>query len=311
MISVIVSSYNAANFNNLARSIEHTIGDVLFEIIKVENHGEFGLCAAYNLGAKQARYPILCFVHEDVIFKTENWGTKVRHHFESIPNLGLLGVAGGSYKSFVPSGWATKAYPENFIHAQIIQSKKDKTERETFVCGMTDKVFAETVTVDGVCFFTLKAIVTESPFDEETFRGFHCYDLDFSLAVGLHRKVVVCFDILLEHFSKGNFDYKWLGETIKFQRKWASILPRSAGHPLSQDAISYIEATEFYNYVRMVLYNNGSLKTVTDIYFADRFKTLVGVKRWMLIPVFIFAWIIPRFVAGRVVTFFRTKKING
>jgi hypothetical protein len=44
-------------------------------------------------------------MHEDIEMKTEGWGQKVLEIFEQNPETGLIGVAGGGYKSLVPSSW--------------------------------------------------------------------------------------------------------------------------------------------------------------------------------------------------------------
>ncbi|RZK03487.1 MAG: TonB-dependent receptor, partial [Flavobacterium sp.] len=60
-----------------------------------------------------------------------------------------------------------------------------------------------------------KEIVEAHNFDEETFKQFHCYDLDFSLQVQQTHRAVVTFQVLLEHFSEGNYSKTWIEETLK------------------------------------------------------------------------------------------------
>lgn len=73
MISIIASTHNPTFFQRFSEKVQETIG-VDFEIIGIENHTQYSICEAYNIGADKAKYPYLCFVHEDVIFRTKDWG---------------------------------------------------------------------------------------------------------------------------------------------------------------------------------------------------------------------------------------------
>src|SRR5689334_15986246 len=101
MISIIVCSRSLQLFNKLSINVETTIG-VPYEIIKIDNSNKsYSLCKAYNIGAKQSKYSYLCFVHEDVLFRTINWGMRLIEHL-SQTNAGLIGVAGAVYRSKMP-----------------------------------------------------------------------------------------------------------------------------------------------------------------------------------------------------------------
>jgi hypothetical protein len=179
MISIIVSSYNPNFYTAFSKNVEETIG-VPYEIIQVKNPGIMSICAAYNRGIEQAQYNILCFAHEDILFKTGNWGKKVIDLFQQ-NQIGLLGIAGSTYKLRTPSGWG-------FVHSaqrgRLIQhhkfSQKDWFEKDE---NPDNEILSKVVCVDGVWMCTTKSVVKECRFDEELFTSFHCYDIDFSLAV--------------------------------------------------------------------------------------------------------------------------------
>ena len=76
MLSIIVSSYQPENFSALEKNIAETCG-VDYELIKIDNPGIMGIPKAYNKGAKKARFENLLFLHEDVLFHTQNWGENV------------------------------------------------------------------------------------------------------------------------------------------------------------------------------------------------------------------------------------------
>jgi hypothetical protein len=109
MISVIISSARPQLLKRAISNIERTIG-IPFELLVYKNsNAERGICEIYNKGAKDAKYNTLCYMHEDLDIKTENWGKLVLATFAQYKNLGVLGVAGASYKSYAPSGWGPSA----------------------------------------------------------------------------------------------------------------------------------------------------------------------------------------------------------
>ena len=111
MISVIICSANQAFAQQVQKNIAETIG-VTWEPVIIDNtQSPKGITHIYNLGAARAQYDILCFVHEDVLFQTQNWGVKIIESFKNDNSLGLIGIAGSKYKSKTPSGWYS-GFPE-------------------------------------------------------------------------------------------------------------------------------------------------------------------------------------------------------
>src|SRR5688500_11226699 len=116
MLSIIISSTSQEKLAGIKKNIAETSG-VEYEIIEFINNGEYGLCKAYNDGANKAVYPYLCFVHDDVLFHTINWGNRIIHHLQD-KTAGVIGVAGGCYKSAFGLDW--KDGKESFYRAIII-----------------------------------------------------------------------------------------------------------------------------------------------------------------------------------------------
>lgn len=223
MVSIIVCSINPRLIKLLEENIKCTIG-VPYEIVTVDNRKDnFGICKVYNKGAKRAKYPFLCFVHEDVSFKTENWGKNLICHL-SIPETGLIGVAGGAYKSSIPSSWS--ASKNHYLH--IIQHYKHINKEPLYVKrGGENNEPAVVLALDGVFLATRKDVYKKCKFDEQLLKGFHGYDIDFSLQVSQTYKVKVVYDILLEHFSEGTPGKEWLETAILISKKWEKYLPAS------------------------------------------------------------------------------------
>ena len=104
MISIIICSRNTDISKSQQINLGETIGTA-FEIICIDNsENKYSIFQAYNFGARQAKFPFLCFIHDDIIFQTANWGINLIQHFED-SEFGLIGVAGSQYKSKYLSGW--------------------------------------------------------------------------------------------------------------------------------------------------------------------------------------------------------------
>lgn len=226
MISIIIASVNDRLLFDVKKNIQQTIG-VEYEIIAFDNsRGERGLCEIYNLGIKKSKYDLLCFMHEDVCIKTENWGMVVEQLFISDSKLGLIGLAGSSYKSIAPSGWFCNGGPQRINYINLLQRYKFNDLGVFHNCqNPKNEKLSQVVAIDGVWFCTQKLVASKYKFDEDTFKKFHCYDIDFSLSIRPEFKTAVTFDVLLEHFSEGSYDRSWVEETLKLYNKWQNKLP--------------------------------------------------------------------------------------
>ena len=79
---------------------------------------------------------------------------------------------------------------------------------------------------DGSTINNVQIVVDVANFDEDVLKGFHCYDLDFTLAVGRKYTNYVCGGIAVEHLSSGNLDGCWYETTVQLHdTKWKPLLP--------------------------------------------------------------------------------------
>lgn len=297
MISIIVSSYKEDVFKKFHENVDYTIGNICYEIVKIYNPGKMGICQAYNEGAGKAKYPYLVFSHDDIRFHTNNWGSIIKDIFEDEPNVGLVGCAGGLYKSYLPTGWAvdpkftslymigthygsshiTKIYngtsrslklneltniPENFRASEIINE--------------------EVLMLDGMFLCTRKSIHEKIPFDQDTFKGFHSYDLDYSLQLNRTYKVIVNHNILVEHFSPGRFDLVWLEEMNKLNKKWRNSLPLSLNY-ISNAQRRELEFRCFESFVRINNHIDLPLTNALKYVFDKVYIGKLGSRNWIVL----------------------------
>lgn len=207
MLSIIISSYQEHYYVKLLDNIKKTIGgNFVHEIIKINNPGLMGICEAYNKGAEQAVYDHLLFIHEDILFQSTDWGEKLKKHFRTLQNPGILAVAGTSYKSLLPVGWWSFA---DFSALHIDQITKEK-ETHSYRLTQPQKVLI----TDGVFLAMTKKIWAEVRFNEKN-PDFHGYDIEMSLDVSKKYQNYIIHDVLLTHLSSGNITKNWLDRLIK------------------------------------------------------------------------------------------------
>lgn len=286
MISIIISSANSTLLKQVSKNVEATIG-VPFEIVSIDNsRGKKGICEVYNIGMYKAQYEILCFMHEDILIETQNWGQSIVDTFKNNTDLGLLGVIGSAYKTITPSGWGGLGV--NTYYSNLIQYHKFSNDPPVHHYRNPDNVkLAPVACVDGVWMCTTKTVAKEIMFDEINFTGFHVYDLDFSLSVGQKYKVAVTYDVLIAHFSEGRFDERWMMDCLKLHEKWNLVLPVDC-EQLTREERLYTEKATFKHFLqvleklklpislasKMLSVNNSFLKLDLKLYFKLQFYIL-------------------------------------
>jgi hypothetical protein len=225
MLSIIVCSVNEEYLKKLKKNISETIG-IEYELLVWDNReSNLGLCRVYNMMAANAKFPLLCFMHEDIAFETSNWGRILSEIVASNAGTAMVGIAGGKYKGRTYSGWFSGIDKMDFYHIfhmdgtlrQQISNKDSWADAEQKV-----------VCIDGILMLITKEAWNEHRFDEVNVPGFHFYDIDLSLRVARHATVLVTNQIDIVHFTKGG-DYgdRWISAAEKFHRRWEIDLPFS------------------------------------------------------------------------------------
>ncbi len=233
MISVLICSINPDYRRQITNSIQVSIG-VPYEIHFFDNRIEQkGLCEVYNILAAKAKYDYLCFMHEDLLICTDNWGETVLSTFED-PAIALIGVAGNKYKSAFYSGWFNGNKQLDCVN--ILHRYAHGDER-LFLKPEQNNLNEEVVCVDGVLMCCRRKVWSDLRFDEQNIKGFHFYDIDFSLRVSEKYKVLVTYQIDLIHITKGgDFGDNWVKEAFSFHALWQDRLPFSKGIRLPEMA---------------------------------------------------------------------------
>ena len=226
MLSIIICHQNIELLNSIKNSIKSTIG-VPYELIIIDNiNNQYSIFSAYNKGVKRAKYEIVCFAHEDILFYTDNWGNNVITHFKD-PQVGMIGVLGGMAQSDIPSAWWFNNYFAKSARNLLMKNPKKKDEKvyHHYNNPFSDPDKAEVVIIDGLWFCIRKSLFNKISFDEKTFKGFHLYDADISMQVMQHARNYVVYDILMEHLWSGTVSKDYYLDLCKFAKKWQRFLP--------------------------------------------------------------------------------------
>ncbi|MGN6603999.1 MAG: glycosyltransferase [Ginsengibacter sp.] len=225
MISVLICSVKPHLLKKVSENIRKTIGiphEILFKDNRIENSG---VCKVYNELALKAKYEKLCFIHEDVILKTADWGKKIIELFEEDKSIGLIGLAGCKYKSGYFSGWYSGV--REFDCANYFHEYPDGNEH-VYLNPKQSGNPQEVVCIDGVFICCTKEAWQQTLFDEKLLKGFHFYDIDFSLRVSKEFKSIVAFDIDLVHITTGgDYSNNWVETAILYHQEKKDFLPFS------------------------------------------------------------------------------------
>jgi hypothetical protein len=269
MISVIICSIDKVLAQQVQKNIADTIG-VVWELIIIENTASpKSLTHVYNSGAAKAQYDIICFVHEDVLFQTQNWGVKLAEHFKNDNSIGLIGIAGSKYKSKTPSGWFTGIAEIECCNITHVDDKGN--HQRIYSNPLPGSLMQEVKVLDGVLLVCSKKVWEAVKFDDVLLKDFHLYDLDFSFRVAEKYKVIVSFEIDLVHLTQGgSFGNKWVEYTLLWHNKMQSKLPAGTNGLA-------IKSNDFENIIlkRWLI----RLKH-EDISFSNQLKWLLDIKIW-------------------------------
>jgi len=223
MVSIIICSISPDKCNISIDNFKETVG-CSHEIIIFDNRNtKWGICKVYNHCALQAKGDFLCFIHEDVFLKTMNWGQILEDFYNSNKDCGILGFAGGAYSPRMFMNWYVDIRFENYTfpgeRSGILETIKTNPKNE---------LFSKVITLDGFFLFTSRNNWIITKFDENTFDGFHFYDMDFSMCHYLSGRInYVCHIIEATHLSRGTYEKDYFDAAGKFRSKYAKFLPQN------------------------------------------------------------------------------------
>ncbi len=260
MISLIICSRSSAISPTLLNNIEKTIG-VPYEIISIDNsNNKYSICAAYNLGVEKSKYPILCFMHDDIQYFTKDWGNLVLNHFGE-EKTGAIGIAGTPYVPYLPGSW----WGGNLININMLSDREGREHLSFQAYPPTADNRSKVVVLDGVWFCIRKSLFDTIRFDDTAYCGFHFYDVDTTMQVNQAGYNVYCvFDILIKHFSKSEINKIWIQNALVFNKKWKTVLPAACAQ-LKYGTRCEAELKTLNEFARILIANGEPSKKVFRI----------------------------------------------
>lgn len=233
MISIVICSRKPILDTVCAENIYNTIG-VEYELVVIDNfNNTYNIFQAYNEGVRRAKGEILCFMHDDIVFRNNGWGRVVEEAFDTDAKLGTLGIAGGHFMPDCPCSWST--CKTTSFH--VWQTNPDGTASE-YGCNdySKGKRIVEVASLDGLFMCIRRGLFDTIRFDDKTFSGFHCYDSDICMQILTAGYTVnVTFDIEIEHRSNGACNKQYYENLELWHQKWHHMLPIIKGIELTKN----------------------------------------------------------------------------
>ena len=168
---------------------------------------------------KRARYPYLCFMHEDIVFYTQNWGIMAIKAMSNMA-VGLLGVQGCTYFDESTIYWTMSGFKKanTILPWQTVRRKEDDFP----IPGN------EVVVVDGMWMFARKELFHEIHWDDASYRGFHMYDIDLCMQIKIRGlKIQILNELWIQHNSYGNWNTDFFEGCRMLHEKWDKYFPVS------------------------------------------------------------------------------------
>jgi GT2 family glycosyltransferase len=219
MISIIICSKDDRKFRAVERVYQRVLPRIEYEIIRMKEVSS--LTSGYNQGFRQAKYDKLIFCHDDIFILDRDFSGKLLRRLDEYDILGIAGT-----DRLCDGVWTQSGPTHIFGHVIHVDSNKQQFQIQMF--NTIDRVFSGMQAMDGVFLATHRRVVDQIPFDEETFDGFHMYDLDFTFRAYLAGfRLAVCSDISVLHYSRGVFDKAYRQYRDRFNDKHrGSLAPK-------------------------------------------------------------------------------------
>lgn len=220
-IAVIVTSKRKTDENKpLLDHIKATSGCEV-HIFSIYNSEGVSLSKIYSdmLSNEDVMDNIVVFMHDDIEFLRDGWGSEVIRLFEENKEYGIIGVAGSSQFDADAAWWR---YEKKY--GQVLHRNEGKSWLTAF-SPLLDKDLQEVVVVDGLFIAVNKERISVNFNDE--LEAFDFYDVDFCLSNHFANacKIGVTTNIRVAHNSVGNMRDSWYKNREIINQKFGKYYP--------------------------------------------------------------------------------------
>lgn len=238
MLSLIICSRAPRISEELERNIAETIG-CEYELVVIDNSkNKYSIFSAYNEGVRRAQGNNLCFMHDDILYKTTGWGTKVEKMLED-ESIGIIGVI-GSYVMTKDYGYWDMMAP--WVTGIVPYGNRNGWQSINDCDFYFDKKSSnEVAAIDGMWLCMHKRLFKSIRFDQDSYNGFHFYDMDIctqSIIAGY--KNIIVRNVEIFHYCNPQYKCDFLQAMKKFYKKWNDKLPVFRGEAVGMSEKEYV-----------------------------------------------------------------------
>jgi GT2 family glycosyltransferase len=222
MISIVICSITPANLQAARRNLSALLADEPHEFISITDAKS--LAEGYNRGVRQARGELLVLCHDDIEVISPDFRQIL---LSRLQRFDLIGVAGAT--QLKGPRWLQAGPPH--IFGQIAHYIQTEQAYDVVVWSVPARAIPGICVMDGVFLAGKRKVFENVQFDEQTFDGFHLYDLDFTFrAARSGFRLGVCTDLAIIHASIGSYDQAWERSAARFSDKHQKSFTYGASH---------------------------------------------------------------------------------
>jgi len=216
MFSIIICSNSPAKFDRISTQYRQLLKNEPHEIVGV--HDARSLCEGYNRGLAKSRGETVIFSHDDIEIWTPDFSARIRRHLARFDCIGVTGTS-----LLVGANWCEAGPP--YIFGQVATPSDNSYQVGIF--GSAKRVMGGIQALDGLFLAFRRPVIERIGWDEQTFSGFHCYDIDCTYRAYLAGyRLGIAMDLQILHHSHGNYGEAWKHAARLFHRKHAGTLGR-------------------------------------------------------------------------------------
>jgi GT2 family glycosyltransferase len=217
--SIVICSIDAAKYERVTAMYRAQLpGGV--EIIGI--HDARSLAEGYNRGARAANGDVVVFSHDDIDIASDDLGGALARAAAELDVIGIVGTS-----RLAGAFWPAAGHPH--LHGWWSMPSNHGPGYYVHVYGVEAPITRNLQALDGMFFAVRRSVLRSIAFDEQTFDGFHVYDIDFTFRA--HRagyRVGTTAEIAVIHASQGIYAESWQSFRARFDAKHKAALPASA-----------------------------------------------------------------------------------
>ena len=228
-ISFITVSQRPEMVQKLEASLRAATGGITWELTVVDGRLH-DLFRGYNRGAKQSRADRLVFLHDDVqlMGNALTWERPLK--LVDDPAVGFIGIAESRRLEAWGTWWGGNLTQEETFgscRGMVWYPAEDDSGVKVNCWPSNMALFGRVLVVDGTFLLChCRTFDALRGFDEQTFQGYHFYDVDITFRAALAGLINHVAPIPLLHASMGRYDFQWQAARQIFAKKYAAVLPR-------------------------------------------------------------------------------------